>query len=140
MGKDKKTNRPSRRGPAAPLAAPTAPPDYDSETPKFCLRYLQPGFDVNALADDGRAAFAIALAKRAQMTWREITLADRHGLGSEFIPARQIKPAIPEAFQDSERFLVLRYHAKLPMAGVRVRDVLHLLWIEPRFNDLYPHG
>ena len=36
--------------------------------------------------------------------------------------------------------MVLRYKGKLPMAGIRVQDVLHILWIEPHFGDLYDHG
>lgn len=36
--------------------------------------------------------------------------------------------------------MVFRYDGKLHMAGVRVRDVYHVLWIEPEFNSLYDHG
>lgn len=74
------------------------------------------------------------------MKWRDILLAPRHGLGSEFIPAGQIKAPIPEAFQDRDRFLVLRYNGKLPMGGIRINDVFHVLWIEAAFGDLYNHG
>jgi len=47
---------------------------------------------------------------------------------------------MPTGFEDAEQFLVLRYSGKLPMAGVRVRDVYHILWIEPNFGHLYDHG
>lgn len=86
-----------------------------------------------------RADFAMALQLRSQMTWREITMAGRHGLGTEFMPASSIKPSTPEAFEDTERFLVMRYSGRLPMAGVRVNDVFHILWIEPEYNKLYDH-
>jgi hypothetical protein len=36
--------------------------------------------------------------------------------------------------------MVFRYHGKLPMAGVRVRDVYHVLWIEPGFGQFYAHA
>jgi hypothetical protein len=58
------------------LAEPVEPPDYNDQTPKFCLNFLRDGFDVHAL----------------------------------------------------------------PMAGVRVRDVYHVLWLEPEFGRLYDHG
>lgn len=131
--------RPQNHGKRTKVVAET-PKDHDSETPKFCLRYLQSGFSVSSLDTAGQAAFAVALEKRATLTWREITTAPRHGLGTEFIDKGSIIPTIPTAWQDRERFLALRYHGLLPMCGVRVADVLHILWIEPQFNDLYDHG
>lgn len=131
---------PVRNANAQPLAPPAPAPDYDRQTPKFCMRHLQPGFGVSDLDEAGRAAFAVALERRSRMTWSEITLAPRHGLGIEWMPASRIKPTIPTAFQDADRFLVMRYHGKLPLAGVRAGDVFHIVWIERRFGDLYPHG
>ncbi|SDM90211.1 hypothetical protein [Allokutzneria albata] len=114
--------------------------DHNLDTPKFCLRHLQRDYDVNSLPREQQAAFAVALQRRAAMTWREIVMAPRHGLGTERIPRRSIKARIPLAFEDSDEFLVLRYDGKLPMAGVRAGDVLHVLWIEKNFGDLYDHG
>lgn len=114
--------------------------NYDQQTPKFCLRHLCQDFDVHALTNDKRADFAVALQCRATMTWRQIIMAGRHGLGSENIPRRQIRASIPAAFEDAEQFLVLRYSGMLPMVGVRVQDVFHILWIESKFGDLYNHG
>lgn len=124
----------------AKIASPERPPDYNAETPKFCLTHLQPDFDVEALDAEGRAAFATALHKRSKMTWTEILRSPRHGLGSENIPVSQLKVNLPVVFEGQEKVLVLRYHGKLPMAGVRVNDVYHLLWLEPEFNTLYDHG
>ncbi|WP_143261972.1 hypothetical protein [Allokutzneria sp. NRRL B-24872] len=114
--------------------------DRNRDTPKFCLRHLQRGYDVDNLPKEQRAAFAVALQRRAAMTWRDIVMAPRHGLGTENLPREQIKAKIPAAFEDSEEFLVLRYDGKLPMAGVRAGEVLHILWIEKHFGDLYDHG
>ncbi|WP_433291564.1 hypothetical protein ACQPZQ_02430 [Pseudonocardia sp. CA-142604] len=140
MGKSKASGKQPERKHAGLLAAPPLLVNYDLQTPKFCLRHLQPGFDIAELDAAGKASFAEALFKRARMNWSEITTAPKHGLGSEFIPAGRIKPSIPEAFQDADRFLVLRYDGKLPMAGIRALDVLHILWIERTFNTLYDHG
>jgi hypothetical protein len=119
---------------------PAAPPDYDAESPKFCLNFLRDGFDVHALGQEGQAAFAKSLQKLASLKWKELITAPRHGCGTEFIPATQIKARIPPQFEDQERFMVFRYDGMLPMAGVRVRDVYHVLWIEPKFGQLYDHG
>ena len=44
-----------RRPPSAKgtFAQPDKPPDYNNETPKFCLRFLRAGFDVHALDTAG---------------------------------------------------------------------------------------
>jgi hypothetical protein len=73
------------------------------------------------------------------MTWRELTLADRHGLGSETLPVDQIKLSLPALFSDRSKVTVFRYCDKLPMLGIRVDDTFHLLAIEARFNTLYDH-
>jgi hypothetical protein len=119
---------------------PPTPPDYNNETPKFCLHFLRDGFDVHALDHEGQAAFAKTLQKLASSRWKDLITAPRHGQGSEFILRDQIKAPVPQRFSDEDRFLVFRYHGLLPMAGLRVRDVFHVLWIEPEFGRLYNHG
>lgn len=119
---------------------PSEPPNYDNNTPKFCLHHLQPGFSVSDLDASKRADFAIALEKRRSMTWRQLYEADHHGLGYEYVPAPQFKPTPPRIFQDTKKFVVFRYSDLLPMAGVRVNDVFQIVWIEHTFNDLYDHG
>jgi hypothetical protein len=115
--------------------------NFDSEAPKFCLTHLQNGFDATSLKDNrSKASFAEALQKRSRMTWSEIKQADRHGLGTEFIPKNKIRGPIPPGFADADRFMMLRYDGKLPMGGIRIGDILHILWIEPEFNKLYAHG
>lgn len=136
--KDKRGKRPA--APAEAFPQPPPPPDYNRQTPKFCLHFLRDGFDVHALDAGKQAAFAKTLQKLASSQWKDLILAPRHGQGSEFIPRRQIKAPIPPQFDDEDRFIVFRYDGNLPMAGVRVRDVFHVLWIEPRFGWLYDHG
>jgi hypothetical protein len=118
---------------------PPNPPDYDALTPKFCLNFLQDGFNLHALDTEGQAAFALTLQKLASFKWKELITAPRHGCGTEHISAAQIKPKIPDKFQDQNKFLVFRYNGKLPMAGVRVEDVYHVLWIERWYGELYDH-
>src|ERR1700735_2305815 len=102
------------------LREPSEPRDYNKETPKFCLRYLRTGFDVHALDAEQQTDVAKKLQQLCSMTWAQITLADRHGLGSELIPAGSIKAAVPEKFSDAQKFTVLRYSGLLPMVGARI--------------------
>jgi hypothetical protein len=124
----KPKNRGQRPQPAqGRFPEPAAPPNYDDESPKFCLNFLRNGFDVHALDAAGQK-------------WKDLITAHRHKQGTELIPASQIKAPIPPQFQDEPKFMVLRYDGKLPMVGVRVRDVFHVLWIEPEFGRLYKHS
>jgi hypothetical protein len=116
------------------------PRSTDDTNPKFCLHYLRDGFNVDALSPKRQAAFARTLQKLACSRWKELKLAPRRGQGFEHIQRAQIKAPIPAKFEDSPKFLIFRYDGKLPMGGVRVRDVYHVLWIEPEFNRLYDHG
>jgi hypothetical protein len=136
-GKEIRGRKPPRTTGRVPEAPP--PRNYDDETPKFCLHFLQAGFDVQALSTQGQAAFAKTLQKLAVSKWKDLITAPRHGQGTEFIPAAAIKAPMPLRFQDRDRFLVFRYDGLLPMAGVRVNDVYHVVWIEPEFNLLYDH-
>ena len=120
---------------------PVSRVNYNEETPKFCLHFIQSGFDVGALPTVARqAAFAKTLQKLATSKWKDLVVAPYKGQGIETIPARQLKVAMPARFQDQDKVMVFRYDGKLPMAGVRVDDVFHVLWIEPEFNMLYDHG
>ncbi|WP_309074615.1 hypothetical protein [Paenarthrobacter sp.] len=134
----KKGKRPQNSGNV--LAVETKTTTTAQNNVKFCLNHMQSGFSVEDLSKEARAEFAMALFKRRGMTWTEIQQAPKHGLGSEKMPASSIRAAIPRVFGDVENFLVLRYSGLLPMAGVRVGDVYHIVWLEPQFGDLYDHG
>jgi hypothetical protein len=120
--------------------ASATPVSHDGESPKFCLHFLRGDFDVHSLNSEKQAAFAKTLQKLASSTWADIKRAPRHGQGTELIPARDLKAPIPPQFRDEPKFMMFRYHGNLPMGGVRVRDVYHVLWIEPEFGKLYSHS
>jgi hypothetical protein len=132
--------RPKDSGDHPPARIPPTPDDHSTGHPKFCLRFLQRGFDVANLDRDRRADLALTLQQRSSMTWTELHQAGRHGQGYELIPRHRLTAPIPAVFADRDRFHVFRYSGKLPMAGVRAGDVLHIVWIEARFNELYDHG
>jgi hypothetical protein len=128
-------------GSAGKLAQPSKPAiNYNDEHPKFCLRYLTAGYDVHSLDPAAQGAFARCLQKLAGSRWKDLITAPKHGQGTEHIPRSQIRATVPNRFQDNERFMVFRYSGTLPMAGVRVDDVFHILWIERCYGELYDHG
>jgi hypothetical protein len=110
------------------------------KTLKFCLAHIQKGHCVRCLTDKQRADLALSIQQRCEMSWNQIILTPKHGLGTENMPANQIKPKIPECFGDREQFIVLRYSGNLPMVGVRIGDVFHVLWIEKHFGDVCDHS
>lgn len=126
--------------PAGKVPEPPEPASTDNETPKFCLHYLARDFDVNALSTEQQAALAKTLQKLSGFRWKELVLARKHSHGLEHMPVPQLTQPMPQRFQDQDKVTVFRYHGNLPMAGVRVRDVFHILWIESSFGKLYDHG
>jgi hypothetical protein len=99
-------NRPA--SPSGKLTEPVKPPDYNKETPKFCLRYLANGFDVHVLTTQQQAEFAKTLQKLTGFTWTELTMGRCHKHGYELLPVGQIKPSVPQRFQDQAKTMVFR--------------------------------
>lgn len=131
--------RPKAASDKLPRPRPDGTADHSAGHPKFCLRFLQRGFDVECLTKDLRAAFAMTLQQRSALTWTELHQAGRHGQGYEQIPSHTLRAPMPTAFADRDRFHVFRYAGKLPMVGVRAGDVFHIVWIAAGFGDLYDH-
>ncbi|PND52554.1 MULTISPECIES: hypothetical protein [Rhodococcus] len=84
-------------------------------------------------------SFLVKWEKRAKLTWTELQSHDKHGLGTEKLPSRIIKPSPPEELAQ-DRYTVFRHDGNLPFVGFRAGDVFHVLWIETRYSDLYNHG
>jgi len=106
--------------------------------PRLSLRHLQRDYGVEELSVPQRAAFLLKWAKRSQITWVDLNAHQRHGLGSEQMPASQIKPTAPQELAQ-ERYMVFRHDGNLPFAGYRVGDTFYVLWIEAKYGDLYDH-
>lgn len=114
--------------------------DYNSQTPVFCFAHLKSGFEVKDLNQDKRAQFASRLQELSQLTWNDISLQDRHRFGTEQLPVKQLRTKMPAKFSDEDRVLVFRYADRLPMVGIRVNDVFHVVAVEAQYGDLYDHG
>lgn len=115
------------------------PADYEKEHPKFCFRYIQSGFDPKSLAADKKSDLIEQLQSLSALPWKEIKIAPRHGLGTEQIAASSINAPIPPAFDDEDKFMFFRYSGKLPMGGMRVRDIFHVMWVAQDFDAPYKH-
>lgn len=73
------------------------------------------------------------------MTWNEIKLAPKHGLGSEKIARSSIKDTLPDFITDDvQELLAFRFKGKAPFLGHRRGPVLHVIFVDPKF-DLYDH-
>lgn len=85
------------------------------------------------------AALLQQLGRLSLLSWQEVQLAPRHGLGSEKIARTSIAAPIPPAVtEDVKFFLSLRFQGKKPFVGFRNGYVFHVLWIENRFR-VYAH-
>ncbi|MCV6610800.1 MAG: hypothetical protein OIF55_08535 [Amphritea sp.] len=116
------------------------PQNYDKFPPIFSLEKLQAGkYCLSNLSQEHKAMFSEAIFRRKTLSWNEIKKQNRHALGTEKIPKRCIKAAIPRFITDDfEDFLVFRYHGLHPMVGYRQREVFFVLWFDHDFT-LYDH-
>ncbi|MDO7884268.1 hypothetical protein [Hymenobacter cheonanensis] len=89
---------------------------------------------------DNQAAFIKKLTMYSRMTWDEIRVAPRHGLGAEKIKRDAINASIPSwATADVSFFLSFRYNGKKPFVGHQRDQVFHVFWIDHDFS-VYDHG
>jgi hypothetical protein len=140
MAKDRRQGRPSSSGTTKTIPVPAPPTNHDQMTPKFCLAHIHGIQNVNCLSRAQKADFASALQKRSRMLWADLRRADKHGLGLETLPIDALRISLPAQFADQLKVLVFRYSDLLPMVGIRVNEVFHILAIEDQFGALYDHG
>jgi hypothetical protein len=113
--------------------------NYDDSHPIFCLRYLDDEYNLNGCTKNEKAHFADALRKRSQMSWQDIKMAPRRGLGLEKIDRNTIKAPIPNHItEDIEHFIAIRFCGKAPMVGYRSNDIFRIIWLDSKFT-LYDH-
>jgi hypothetical protein len=78
-----------------------------------------------------KAAFANTLLQLGKRTWLDILQSDRHGSGSEKIPRKQIKVAVPlHITDDQEFFTVVRFFGKCPMIGYVHQGIFYIVWLD----------
>jgi hypothetical protein len=121
----------------------TAPQELSTysqfDYPIFCFKYLHSGeFGVENCEDNELAAFTKRLQKLSQMTWQQISTAQRHGLGWEKITQNAIKAGIPKHVTPDTDFIAFRFLGRAPFVGYRNLAILHVLYIDAKFK-LYNH-
>ena len=125
----------------AKIRAPDAPPAKRAESwPSFSFRHLSAvkKYCLDACDPREKADLLSTLCKLCALTWDQITLSPRHGLGTEKITQGQIKAALPKAVTPDMSLLVLRFSNRKPMIGYRENDVFYALFLDPKFG-LYGH-
>jgi hypothetical protein len=112
------------------------------EYPVFCFKYLQ----ITSFEKCRDAKFFIDFIQRlnkiAQYSWREIELLPKHGFGYEMLPKSKFKfSKFPEIVTDEvSKLMVFRANGKkLPFAGVKINNIMHVIYIETTFGDIYNH-
>ncbi|HUX56070.1 MAG TPA: hypothetical protein VMV77_03800 [Bacteroidales bacterium] len=107
--------------------------------PIFCLRYLHKNYNVESCSQADRASLIRQMANLSQLSWDEIKLSGRHGMGSEKIKRKSIKASIPqEITPDVEDFLALRYSGKKAFIGFRNNYIFHIIYIDSDYS-VYKH-
>jgi hypothetical protein len=112
----------------------------DTMPPIFAFEKMQDGsgYSINCCNAEHQSAALKKMFLLSKMTWREITQAPRHGLGTEKLERGAIKAAIPVNITEDVTFLALRYHGKAPMVGYRDGRIFHLVFLDHDFT-LYAH-
>ena len=107
--------------------------------PIFCFRHLHKDYDLNSCNDSEKKSLIEKIVTLSQLSWSEIQLSPRHGLGSEKISIGSIKPSLPAFITDDVGSLLsLRFDGKKPFIGLRIRFIFHVIYIDRNFS-VYSH-
>lgn len=109
----------------------------DLEKPVFSMQLMPGSHCVDECDASEQAAFARALWKRSQLTWRQLRQAPRDGLGYEKIESLNVP--LPSGVTDDVSIIAFRFDGKKPMVGYKDGVVFHVLWLDRAFN-VYDHG
>lgn len=120
------------------------PPDTEKGSPfpnkpVFSLHQMRHPYCVDDCDADDKKFFADALWRRSQLTWTELTLSRKHGLGSEQIAQGAIKEQLPSTVTPDVTLLAFRFSGMKAMVGYRDGETFHILWLDHSFA-LYDHG
>ena len=114
-------------------------PNYDLEPPVFCFRYVDKTYGVDSCTKDEKAALVSTLYKLSQLSWKELRLQPRHGLGYELIARSSIRVGIPKHITEDVDIIAFRFKGKAPMVGYRDERIFRIVWLDRNYT-LYDHG
>ncbi|MDR0864777.1 MAG: hypothetical protein LBO74_07585 [Candidatus Symbiothrix sp.] len=121
--------------------APKLKGEHSIDYPVFCFKHLQRKLIKNC-DDKLFRSFIERLSKLGELGWKEISKSDRHSYGFELIDKSNIKPQLPMIISaDIQSLYVFRYtgnnHSFL---AIRNDNILHVIFIEANFGDVYNHN
>lgn len=140
MGKP--TNQKGKKAPFLKSAAPIPSPSPDLLPPAFSFEKMQDGSgsSFNCCQDEDRLSLAKRIFMLSRLPWRTIRSASNKGFGSEEIPRKRIKYAVPNSVtEDVDVFVSLHYSGKKRFIGYRVHQIFYVLWVDHNFK-VYDHG
>lgn len=111
--------------------------------PLFSFRWLSDRSICNCNDAKFFLDYLMRLHKLSELGWNEIRLSGRHGFGMESIPVNSIKcKNLPEIITpDVSELHVLRATGNnLPMVGLQIGKIFHVIFIEAQFGDVYDHS
>jgi hypothetical protein len=109
--------------------------------PRFSFRFLvkHADFGFESLNDDGKVALANTLHKLSNLTWAQIRLAHKHGLGHEKIEIKDLNFTLPSGISPNRSILAFRFYGKAPMLGYRSDyGTFYIVAFDPKFKA-YKH-
>ena len=114
--------------------------DSSIDYPIFCFKHLDNDYGMSNCDQEEKSALVEQLTRLSSLTWNDIKLAPRHGMGSEKIERSSIRGSIPAFITDDVSFfLAFRFKGLAPFVGHRNGSILHILYIDSKFT-LYDHG
>jgi hypothetical protein len=113
-------------------------PNPDLEPPVFCLRHLDRTHGLNSCDKDEKAALASTLHKLSQLTWSQLRLAPRHGVGYEIIDRGSFRVVIPQHITEDVNLIAFRFIGKAPMVGYKDEAIFRIVWLDRSF-EVYNH-
>lgn len=107
--------------------------------PVFCLKHVHQKHGIDSCNKDEKAALLNKMTLLSQLSWDEIQLLPKHGLGAEKISRNSIKSSIPTFItKDVNHFFAFRFKGKAPFVGHKSGSIFHVIYIDRDFT-LYKH-
>ena len=116
--------------------------DDNVENPTFCFKYLSKASIRDCRDHKFFYEFLMRLQKLSEAGWNKIRTDNRHGIGLEQIPIKQIKKSMPKCVTpDVKKLDVFRVNGRNNVfVGKQIKTVFRVFFIEARFGDIYDHN
>jgi len=95
--------------------------DPESNPPRFSLKFMlgDKDFSFDGLDDNHKLAFANKINTLSKLTWSDLRISGRHGLGYEKIERSALKFFLPCDIPADRNIIAFRFCGMAPMLGYR---------------------